>query len=1017
MSRLVGRRQFLATAAGTAGAALALPEPGRRRPGASPERLLRVAVLAQPGFPAVDAAPPAPAALGAALEGFSVEYLACADLDARLVSGGYDVLLTPYGSAFPVDQWPALLRYLLAGGNWVNVGGAPVAVPVTRRGGAAWEAGDRKAEYQRRLGFVLACAVDATAVREWRACPGFERAAALATGVEARTVWELYCRFSSVPDTPDESGSAGPREAAVWPLVSGVDAAGRAVAAPFVCVDRLERDFAGGRWVFATHDGPVAAPALRALVEAAAVGAERFEARPSFACLRRGERPAVTATYRGRPAAGTPFAGEARLRVFDDRGAEVGRAVAALRGTWADASGAVDLGGALAAALAPGLYRVEATLALAGDPPRSLRHTTGFWIWDETLLAGGTALVAGRDGFARAGSPYPVAGTTYMASDVHRKFLDLPNPWLWDRDFAAMKAAGVNLVRTGIWTGWKRLMSEPGKLDEGALRALDAWLLTARRHDIPVIFTLFAFLPETWGGENPYLGPAALEAQRSFVSAIARRYRRMKDLAWDLINEPSFCNKDHLWSCRPSYDGFERAAWAAWLRERRVVGPDGAPPALPSLDDFDGSGAGTPDAGRTLRVMEYRLFAQAQFARWARFMTGVLRAASPRQLVTVGQDEAGTRDSPNNLFLAPDLDFTCVHTWWLNDDIAWDEVMTKAPGRLNLVEETGVMFAGRPPGIEPRWEAYARDLLERKMALALGVAGGAGFVEWLWNSNCYMPSDNEAAIGLLRADGTAKPELDAFVGIAGFVSRARLHLVGRRDPDVLLVVPHANMFSLRDTATDATKRAVRTLLYDCRVGVACVSEYAAAPQLSAPRLVVVPGPRILTHAAWAALLAWARRGSTVLVTGPVEADERGRAVERLAPLGIDAGDRAATAPVERPLGRGVFLWDPEPVELSGDQAATAALYARALRRARVAPGFTVEGADAATLVHMASYQAADLFTVVAGPQSPARIRVHHRQSGRTFDLPLTTGRASLLLVGRATGRELARYGVEGTGAG
>ncbi len=380
---------------------------------------------------------------------------------------------------------------------------------------------------------------------------------------------------------------------------------------------------------------------------------------------------------------------------------------------------------------------------------------------------------------------------------------------------------------------------------------------------MPVIFNLFAFLPETWGGENPYLDPAAVAAQRAFVLALARRYAPMRDLMWDLINEPSFCNKDHLWSCRPNGDRFERAAWAAWREERRLPAAD-----LPSLDDF---AEGDAAVDRPV-VVEYRLFAQEMFRRWARDLRATLRsAAQPPQLVTVGQDEAGTRDSPNNLFLAPDLDFTCVHTWWLNDALVWDEVMTRAPGTMNLVEETGVMFAGQPAGVEARWEEYARNLLERKMAIALGP-GGAGFVEWVWNSNCNMASDNEAAIGLWRADGTAKPELEALRGVAAFVAGARRHLAGREDEPVLLVVPHSNMFSTHNTATDATKRAVRAMQYGCGVGLAAVSEFADhAGDCRAPRLVLVPSPRVLRPEAWDAIRAWAERGAVVLVTGPLDA--------------------------------------------------------------------------------------------------------------------------------------------------
>jgi len=114
-----------------------------------------------------------------------------------------------------------------------------------------------------------------------------------------------------------------------------------------------------------------------------------------------------------------------------------------------------------------------------------------------------------------------------MASDKHRRFLFEPNPSVWDKDFSAMKEVGVNLVRTGIWTGWKKYMTEPGKVDEGTLRAFDAFLLTAHKYDIPVIFTFFAFLPETWVGANAYLDPHAFQAQQQFISAFTNRCRHV----------------------------------------------------------------------------------------------------------------------------------------------------------------------------------------------------------------------------------------------------------------------------------------------------------------------------------------------------------------------------------------------------------------------------------------------------------------------------------------------------------
>ncbi len=938
------RRQFLQSALATAAIGIS----GRIVSSTGSAPRLRVASLYVPGFPGVDA--PRIHGVGPALDE-ELTVIGMNDL-GRLTPDRFDVFVTSYGSAFPKDAWPALLAYLRAGGNWVNLGGVPCAVPVVWDAGA-WRAEARTTEYHRRLGFTLGCAVDAGSVKAWRANEALPWTSGLLGHFRARTVWELYYRLSSVADTPGESGSAGPMEAVVQPLVTGYDGDRRAVAAPFVMLDWLGGEFAGGRWVFATLDGSLDEPlVLRALQDAASLGMRHLEVRPSYACYREGERPALAISYRGAPRAAAPsLEAGCRVGVFDARGRALARLDVPVRGSGAEAKAdGVDLGGALPARLDPGLYRVEATLTVPGERPFEMRATTGFWVWDDALLAAGTPLVAGQHGFTRSGEPYPVTGTTYMASDVHRKFLLLPNPWLWDRDFAEMKRAGVNLVRTGIWTGWKVLMPRSGEFREDALRALDAWLLTARRYDIPVIFTLFAFLPETWGGENAYLDPAAVEAQQAFVSAIASRYARMNDLLWDLINEPSFCNAAHLWSCRPNGDRFERAAWEAWLAGRYPSAADRDGLELPSLDDFKpGSG------GADRRVREYRLFAQATFPRWVAEMREALRASgNPRQLVTVGQDEAGTNDSPNNLFAVADsVDFTCLHNWWLNDALVWDNVMTTAPGKMNLVEETGVMFSGRPAGIEPGWEQYARNLLERKMALS--VAQTAGFVEWVWNSNCYMPSDNEAAIGLLRADGTAKPELEPLIGIARFAAEARRHLVGREVEPVLLVVPHADMFGTRNTATDATKAAVRALVYGCRVGVSAISEYALAPAQPAPRVAVVPGA-ISVLEAREVLAAWSRSG-TAVVEGP--ADE--------------------------------------------------ALYRRTLEAAGIRPPFSVTGADASVLVYAAVFRDAELYVFASETGRETQLRVTPAGSGRPFDVRLAPGRAALVLAGRRDGRILARY--------
>lgn len=1059
MSLTIDRRGFLGSVAAALGSALPrgielLFEETTAMPAAEP----RVAVLSEAGFPTLDAQPVATSTLREATSGLEVEFMGVADLH-RLNSEAYDVLITHYGSAFPKGAWSDLIGYLSAGGNWVNLGGAPLAVPVAWNGDE-WQPEVRQTAYHRTCGITQEFRVALPGPTDYRPDRDAGAPAALAEGLQGTAAYALYYRFTRQREFPDEDGSTGARDATVRPLVSAFGGGYRdhPIAAPIVEIDRLIGPFAGGRWIFVTLDGTLGPGPLRLLLERAALGSHRLRVRPGFACYREGETPAIEITVQSPGAGSRPILSQAtcRLELLGPDGRALSTATGTLTGDAALRSATVAIGPE-GARLEPGLYRVSASVSSEDAQVDGLAATTGFWMYDPSLLAGGESFSTDRYSLRRGGKPYMVTGTSHMASDVQRKFLQEPNPHVWDRDFAAMKRAGVNMVRTGIWTGWRVLMPEVGSVDEAALRALDAFMLTARKHDIPVIFTFFAFLPEAWGGENPYLDPAAVAAQKVFLRAIAGRFNGLESVIWDLINEPSFCSAENLWLTRPNYDRHERAAWREWLRERygstsdeelasilserwRTL-PDRAL-ELPSLDEF--ADRHVFESRSPLKVVDYRLFAQEMFRRWAAELAAtLLEAGSPDQLITVGQDEGGTYERPAPMFHGDAVDFTSNHTWWFNDDLLWDSVMTKTPDRPNLISETGVMFYEGIDGSAWRSEREARDLLERKLVLAI-CAGGAGFIEWLWATNPYMPSDNEAGIGMLRADGSAKPELAVFRNVAGFAARSLADLGTREREPALMVIPHSHIFSVRNFATEATRRAVRAIHYRCRVTMSAASEYALDGIDYAPRLVILPSPRVLAEEAWQRILDLARAGATLLITGPIESDSHWRPISRLEPFGIDSRSRPVAQEeqleidgviyrlsyrgekiqrvekaliagssfarvIQAPIGRGRLIWATLPVELAEQIEPTVALYRLALRQANVVPGFSLEEDDPGILVYPALYDDVALYGVVSESGVPRTATFTHGGRGREVSVTLASGRAALLLLGRADGRVLARY--------
>jgi hypothetical protein len=975
-----------------------------------------------------------------ALKEFTVTILNERDLIAQLNTTRFDLLVTPYGSAFPKRAWPAILKYLRDGGNWLNIGGVPLSRPVVRDG-VAWLVEPKQTTYHKRLGITHSFPINPST---------HKLSNPMETWFKTNEVYELSVRLSSSNNEPDEAGSDGPHEGLVQPLTSLFNSEGRMIAAPVIQIDRLLGEFAGGRWVLANVNSNIEPAAITSAAQKASQGASRFEVRSDFASYKPGETPTLSVELH------YPKGDWQKLTtkdcIIDVRNSAdltVSRLTVSLKPEGAKATGSVKLPDSVK--LAPGIYKVQATLDWW---PHVLIHDNAFWIYDSALLARGKPLTVDKHFFYRDGAVFPVTGTTYMASDKHRRFLFEPNPFVWDKDFRAMKAAGVNMVRTGIWTAWKKYMPQPGKVEEATLRAFDAFLLTAHQYDIPVIFTFFAFLPETWGGENAYLDPRSVKAQQQFISAFTERCRNVDDVIWDLINEPSFCSPKFLWNCRPNYDAHEKAEWTTWVKNRypapteqqqrdelqlawRTQSDDLF--ELPRLQDFES--VNLIDDRLPLKTLDYRLFAQDMFIRWVREMRTAIRGnGNTRQLITVGQDEAGLGDSPNMQFFANEIDFGSLHNWWANDDLVWDSVLAKTPSKLNLMEETGVMFYEKADGGAAwRSEEDVSHLLERKLAISF-AADGAGFIEWIWNTNPYMNSTNEVGIGFHRVDGSAKPELEPCLRIAKFMSQHSQYLKDRVPEPVAMVIPHSQMFLPRSFAQEATRRCVRAMYYHCGVPMQAVSEYNVPEYVDQAKVIIVPSPVVLRSNSWTSVGQQASRGATVVISGAIDLDMLPASSFSTKPLKnvpivqsetilIDgreylvryegekmqrlekAVDKSLAPPGQLfnlPFGSGRFLWSPLPLELGDSMAALVAFYNLALSTTGVSPIFTATPRTPAVLVLPSLFRDAVLYTFISETDRDTQMQVTHLEARTPFTVSIPAQRTAMVLLERKTGKIIGR---------
>ena len=997
-----------------------------------PARAPRALVFRAAGFPTVDAPAIEDGVLDAGLEGLPVDRASSvAELVSRLRRRDVDVLVLPYGSAFPLEGWPRIRSFLRRGGGLVVLGGAPFHEPIRSgaSGGAAWVRGSRQTSFASDLLIGPAEAVARPPNATTRLAIGIDTD----SGFSARfpdptTTWALTLRLATNKDMPDEHGSAGPRDAVARPLVHVLDATGTPRGCPLLEIDHHRGDEAGARWVLATSDAHLDAPVVRAIVSRALEGASELRVQPVRASVEPGDQAQLRVTQRRfHVRLGEEPPSRAHVVVKDDRGLEVFATDVTLAGTPESRTALVPV----RTRLAPGLFHVTLESRATGNEAKLRPHVarSGFVVKDEKLFASAPKLGITRDWLRKDGKPFPVVGTTYMASDVHRKFLFEPNPHVWDADFAAMQQRGINFVRTGLWTAWSRAMLDPGAIDENVLSALDAFVHTAARHGIVVCFNLFAFLPPSFTGDNPYLDPRAIEGQRELLTLFATRYRGNRWIHWDLINEPSYAPRAALWSTRAIGDEHEKRAWASWVTKKhgddltklRALWhePSGDPLSVPRPEDF--TQAFVQVARRPRKVRDFQEFAQEVVAGWAARMRDILHTAGAGPLVTLGQDEGGIYERPTQQLMAASLDYTAVHTWWKNDDLLWDGVTTKVPEKPSLHQETGLMRLEDIDGTPWRSPDVAARLLERKLAYAF-AGRGAGVVEWAWNVNPYMPIDEEATIGLFRPDGTAKPELDPMIDLATFLRKATPLLDDFEADPIVLVIPHARAFLGRTNAIDATKITVRALAERFGVVPTAISDLRLTPaRLAGARLVLVPAADVLDEAAALAILEASRRGAKVLFTGPIEGDSYGLETPSLRALGV-LGQARPVAVHERtawsgsgwvafegllqesvrradkPSGATLSgnVWhEPLALELAREREPLVKLLGAALAAAAIPTSSGEWGVASRTLV------APRACLVVVVNERPERAVRRVVADGRPFDVPVAALGARLVLIDRS----------------
>jgi hypothetical protein len=1005
-----------------------------------------IVIFHENGFRSADSAPAPDSLLIRAMP--NAQLLAASELKQGLASA--DLLVLPYGSAFPEDAWPDIYNFLQHGGNLLVLGGRPFTSVAYRQDGA-WRLRDYSVRYTHSL-----------MIDQYQGTPG-----------------STNLKFKSNPDIPlaipqfswkrgfspiihlsstelyNRDGSACSIDANLDALVWG-EQDGRRLSAPIIQIDHMQNGFDGGRWIFVDaevtqdfYDSEAAAEILSKLANQALQGAQEFTVRPVLPLYLPDE----------------PVQLEVRWNSAHSENASVSIEIAEENGASAVASGPLALPLHESLTYPPlknkGLYVVTATLIVDGAV-RTVYHSA-FWIRDEDYLRSGPTLSVNQNYFELDGQPLAVVGTTYMSSEVQRLYFDHPNVYVWDRDLHQIHDAHMNMLRTGWWTGWDKVIDDKGHPYERTFRTLEAYLMTARKYGLPVQFTFFSFLPEVLGGQNPYLDPEAVRRQKTLITAIVARFRDVPFLVYDLVNEPSFSTR--LWTDRPNGDPVERQKWNEWLdkryssREELAAAwsvPIGAVQGeIPLPEDIDFSLNSMYDSNRnSLKIYDYQMFAQENFANWTRIMRDAIRQSGSQQLVTVGMDEGGYENRPSPVLFSPYVDFTTNHTYFLSDSLLWDSLVAKQPGKAMLIQEVGALRELNLDQTSRRTVESESMLFEHKMVMSFVY--GTGAIEWLWNTNSYMTKGTEVHGGALRADDTEKPEGLVMRNLGTFAARLQEHLHNPQPAQVAIIASQAAQYSaFENIQLTATRKAVRALISYDRLTPFVIYE-SQIKNLGFPKLVILPSAQSLSSVTWQVLLDYVDRGGNLLITGAVDRDEHWQRIDRashlipgarVVPLTyVDAfviPDAAPSTPALQRLhevpvsflgfewqswpleslcfgtksftevnhGKGTIFWSAEPIELAqGDQPA-ADVYSYVAGRAGIAPEFDLSSpVSSGVMIYPVPLNDSILYIIVSDDKDDANVEISDKATGTRFSLTLPGERVAMALIGRKEKAVIGRYG-------
>ena len=474
-----------------------------------------------------------------------------------------DLIILPYGEAFPQRAFRILKKYLQDGGCLLTTGGRPFWKPIRRESGQ-WkvEECDPYDRYLSELGIKYYQPENPPADFHFDTellpdCPERMGAGGGSFGLITTTSDEY-----ALPDPP--CGNVFPERVPTRSfdvVVEGRDRYGQAVCSSVILARNWQ---SGGRWCLVGATGeehplspnwPYAARFLRDVVAQLASPLMLYELHPGYACYRQGEGVDISV----RAANFSP----------EDRRASLQLTISTEEGIVQQMEKKLKLGSGQKQSVEfhwqpeqfeSDLYFIEARLydgSLLVD-----RTKNGFVVWDREVLERGPSIKIQGNYFQIREKESVITGVNYYESERGELMWLKPNVWRLAQDLRQMRQLGINYLRPHYhhskWFRDYMKYAHRGDLpeyfsvadttplpSERSLRIFDAIIQLCQKNGIIYGGDLFTLVPEEMGDPRGWVGvfercsdPEKITLQMEFLKLLAQRYKGVPGISWDLWNEP-----------------------------------------------------------------------------------------------------------------------------------------------------------------------------------------------------------------------------------------------------------------------------------------------------------------------------------------------------------------------------------------------------------------------------------------------------------------------------------------------